>query len=107
MDVAVVEPGQDRAAVCVDRLRGGPGALEDLLVPAELDDPSVLDRDRLRDAEAEIDRDDLRVIDDEIGGFLLLRRRVARGAGGEKGEQHGQVFHEYLLNGARRRASGR
>src|SRR5205814_8740617 len=52
---------------------------------ADRDETIAADRQRLRDRERGIDRDDLAVVEDQVGGFAGSERPECARAGGENG----------------------
>jgi len=68
MHVVVDEARHHGAPPHVDAARGGARHLRDLLVGADRDDAIAFDGDRLRDRELVVNRDDLAVGENQIGG---------------------------------------
>ena len=65
--VRVDQAGQDRLAAEVDHRGPRPPGLEDLLVGPDPEQPVALDGQGLADREVAVDRDDLAVVEDQVG----------------------------------------
>ena len=72
MRVAVVEPGEHRRAVRVQRERVGTAQPLDVAVRADLEDLVGADGDRFRQLAAGSAREDLGVGDDQIDGAVFV-----------------------------------
>ena len=75
--MVVDQAGNDCPAAGIDAPRVRPGQPRDRLVGAHRDDAVAPHRHRLRDREPLVNRDDLSVGDDEVGG-RLLRQEAGR-----------------------------
>ncbi len=87
VEVIVDEAGNHGRAADVDDLRRGADVTTHVVVRADGDDTSVVDRNGLRDREVGIDGEDLAVRHDDVCGRLCERHAVRRKHEQQSGEQ--------------------
>ena len=70
----------------------GTHVARDFLARAARHDAAVVDRQRLDDAEARVDREDLAVRDDRVGVALCARDGAERGKNGKSADRDDEVL---------------
>ncbi len=78
VNVRIDQAGQDHLAVQIEHFRILGPQPQNVLIPAHGDDPIALHGHRLADGERGIDRDDLRVMDDQPGSRRVENRPPAQ-----------------------------
>ena len=88
VQVTVCQPRNHRLAVQIDRRRVRPRELPDVGVRADGGEAAILDRDRLRDRKARVDRNHVAIDENRVG----RRRLRVQQAGGDKEQQVARGF---------------